>query len=77
MTSPLDPITRITTTTSDSTTIGYVTPNANIGYVTPNDEHNRRGEAIRQARQHGLQQARQNRLGHNRRTTLNNPGKTQ
>ncbi len=48
-----------------------------IGYVTPNDEHHRRGEAIRQARQHGLQQARQNRLDHNRRTTLNNPDKTQ
>ena len=48
-----------------------------IGYVTPNDEHHGRGDAIRQARRHGLQQARQNRLDHNRRTTLNNPDKTQ
>ena len=48
-----------------------------IGYATPNDEHHRHGEAIRQARQHGLQQPRQNRLDHNRRTTLNNPDKTQ
>ena len=30
-----------------------------IGYVTPNDEHEGRGEAIRKARQAGLEQARQ------------------
>jgi putative transposase len=33
-----------------------------IGYVTPNDEHEGRGEAIRQARRDGMEQARQQRL---------------
>lgn len=35
---------------------------AGIGYVTPNDEHEGRGEAIRKARQAGLEQARLQRL---------------
>ena len=47
-----------------------------IGYVTPDDEHNHRGEAIRQARRHGLQRARQQRLNHNRQTNTNNPDET-
>lgn len=33
-----------------------------IGYVTPDDEHHGRGEAIRQARRHGLATARSNRI---------------
>ena len=35
---------------------------AGVGYVTPNDEHEGRGEAIRKARQAGLEQARLHRL---------------
>ena len=35
---------------------------AGIGYVTPNDEHEGRGDAIRKARQAGLEQARNRRL---------------
>ncbi|PJE08367.1 MAG: hypothetical protein CK429_23760 [Mycobacterium sp.] len=35
---------------------------AGIGYVTPNDEHEGRGEAIRKARQAGLESARNRRL---------------
>lgn len=35
---------------------------AGIGYVTPDDEHEGRGEAIRKARQAGLEQARLRRL---------------
>lgn len=41
---------------------------AGIGYVTPDDEHEGRDEAIRQARQTGLEQARQRRLARHRRT---------
>lgn len=37
-----------------------------IGYVTPDDEHEGRGEAIRKARQAGLEQARQRRLAWHR-----------
>jgi transposase InsO family protein len=37
-----------------------------IGYVTPDDEHEGRGEAIRQARRDGLEQARQRRLARHR-----------
>lgn len=37
-----------------------------IGYVTPDDEHQGRGEAIRQARRYGLATAAQRRLEHNR-----------
>lgn len=39
---------------------------AGIGYVTPDDEHEGRGEAIRKARQAGLEQARQRRLATHR-----------
>lgn len=39
---------------------------SSIGYVTPDDEHEGRGEAIRKARQAGLEQARQRRLAHHR-----------
>ena len=39
---------------------------AGIGYVTPDDEHNGRGEAIRKAREAGLEQARLRRLAHHR-----------
>jgi len=39
---------------------------AGIGYVTPDDEHNGRGEAIRKARQAGLEQARLQRLAQHR-----------
>jgi transposase InsO family protein len=37
-----------------------------VGYVTPNDEHEGRGEAIRKARQAGLEQARLDRLAWHR-----------
>lgn len=37
-----------------------------IGYVTPNDEHEGRGEAIRQARRAGLARAHQQRLDYHR-----------
>ena len=39
---------------------------AGIGYVTPNDEHEGRGEAIRKARQAGLESARNRRLAWHR-----------
>jgi len=39
---------------------------AGIGYVTPDDEHEGRGEAIRKARQAGLEQARHRRLAWHR-----------
>jgi transposase InsO family protein len=41
---------------------------AAIGYVTPDDEHEGRGDAIRQQRRDGLAQARENRIAY-RRTT--------
>jgi transposase InsO family protein len=47
-----------------------------IGYVTPDDEHEGRGDAIREARRHGLARARQERLDHHRRTTHHNPEET-
>lgn len=47
-----------------------------IGYVTPDDEHNGRGEAIREARRHGLARAREQRLAYHRRTDTNNPEET-
>ena len=46
---------------------------ASIGYVAPNDEHEGRGEAIRKARQAGLEQARQRRLAHHRQDRQNQP----
>jgi transposase InsO family protein len=47
-----------------------------IGYVTPNDEHQGRGDAIREARRQGLARARQDRLDHHRRHTNPNPEET-
>jgi putative transposase len=42
---------------------------AGVGYVTPDDEHDGRGEAIRQARRDGLAAARQARINYRRTTT--------
>jgi putative transposase len=42
---------------------------ASIGYVTPDDEHEGRGEAIRQARRDGLDAAREARMAYRRSTT--------
>lgn len=47
-----------------------------IGYVTPQDEHQGRGEAIREARRQGLARARQHRLETNRQNTNPNPEET-
>ncbi len=49
-----------------------------VGYVTPDDEHQGRGEAIRQARRDGLQHARQRRLARHRtkREDTTTPGPT-
>jgi putative transposase len=47
-----------------------------IGYVTPDDEHEGRGEAIREARRQGLARARQQRLEHHRRTNTTHPEET-
>jgi transposase InsO family protein len=47
-----------------------------IGYVTPDDEHEGRGEQIREARRLGLARARQQRLEHHRRHTHQNPEET-
>ena len=46
---------------------------ASIGYVTPDDEHEGRGEGIRQARRHGLARARQERLDYRRGCTGEQP----
>jgi Integrase core domain len=46
---------------------------AGIGYVTPNDEHEGRGEAIRKARQAGLEQARNRRLARHRQNRHTQP----
>jgi hypothetical protein len=46
---------------------------ASIGYVTPDDEHEGRGEAIRQARLRGLATARQARIDYRRNPTENQP----
>jgi putative transposase len=43
---------------------------AGIGYVTPDDEHEGRGDQIRQNRRDGLTQARQNRIAYRRSTTI-------
>ena len=53
---------------SPSTRIHYNTVrlHAGIGYVTPDDEHEGRGEAIRKAREAGLEQARRRRLARHR-----------
>jgi transposase InsO family protein len=42
-----------------------------IGYVTPNDEHEGRGQAIRNARKAGLEQARKRRLAEHRKERQN------
>jgi hypothetical protein len=42
---------------------------ASIGYVTPDDEHEGKGDAIRQARRDGLAHARENRITYRRSTT--------
>ena len=47
-----------------------------IGYVTPDDEHEGRGEQIREARRQGLARARQERLDHHRRNHNPNPEET-
>jgi putative transposase len=47
-----------------------------VGYVTPNDEHEGRGEAIREARRQGLARARDERLAYHRRTTNNHDEET-
>jgi hypothetical protein len=39
---------------------------ASIGYVTPDDEHEGRGDAIRQARRDGLDRARRIRIDYRR-----------
>ena len=44
-----------------------------IGYVTPNDEHEGRGETIRQARRDGMANARQQRLAQHRAERENQP----
>lgn len=44
-----------------------------IGYVCPNDEHQGRGEAIRKARQAGLEQSRQRRLAWHRQNRQTQP----
>jgi transposase InsO family protein len=43
---------------------------AGIGYVTPEDEHERRGDQIRQARRDGLDRAHQLRIAYRRNTTV-------
>jgi putative transposase len=42
---------------------------AGVGYVTPDDEHEGRGEGIRQARRDGLAAAREARINYRRTTT--------
>jgi putative transposase len=46
---------------------------AAIGYVTPNDEHEGRGDAIRQARRDGLARAHQARIAYRRSRDENQP----
>src|SRR5438477_358212 len=56
----------------DRVRAGYNTVrlHAAIGYVTPGDEHEGRGEAIRQARRDGIVRARMNRIAYRRSTTI-------
>jgi hypothetical protein len=44
-----------------------------VGYVKPNDEHEGRGEAIRKARQAGLEQARNRRFAWHRQNRHTQP----
>src|SRR6266702_4294853 len=46
---------------------------AGVGYVTPNDEHEGRGEAIRQARRDGMARAQLARIAYRRTNTRNQP----
>jgi putative transposase len=46
---------------------------ASIGYVTPDDEHQGRGDTIRQARRDGLARARQARIAYRRNQTEEQP----
>ncbi len=46
---------------------------AGVGYVCPDDEHEGRGEAIRKAREAGLEQARQHRLAWHRKHRHTSP----
>jgi putative transposase len=46
---------------------------ASIGYVTPDDEHDGRGDAIRQNRRDGLAKARENRITYRRTNTEDQP----
>ena len=46
---------------------------ASLGYVTPDDEHQGRGDTIRQARQDDLKQARLTRIAYHRNNNRNQP----
>ena len=46
---------------------------ASLGYVTPDDEHQGRGDTIRQARQDGLARARLTRIAYHRNNNPNQP----
>ena len=46
---------------------------ASLGYVTPDDEHQGRGDTIRQARQDGLNRARLTRIAYHRNNKPNQP----
>ena len=46
---------------------------ASLGYVTPDDEHEGRGDTIRQARRDGLNRARLNRIAYHRINKPNQP----
>ena len=46
---------------------------ASLGYVTPDDEHQGRGDTIRQARQDGLNRARLARIAYHRNNKPNQP----
>ena len=49
------------------------TSHASLGYVTPDDEHQGRGDTIRQARQDGLKRARLTRIAYHRNNNQNQP----
>lgn len=53
-------------------TYNTVRLSAAVGYVTPDDEHEGRGEAIRQARKDGLTQARETRIEYRRNLQVTN-----
>ena len=46
---------------------------ASLGYVTPDDEHQGRGDTIRQARQDGLNRARLTRIAYHRNNNQHQP----